>query len=173
MARRRFPLSALLSVLFASALGAAPEWPLTLNEGLPSKLPGYTSAPRDPLPDTFENEMGTYTEASRLFQKIEPGAAKQFRIAVQDYGNTKNIEDRIRAAMTEASKSRGVSTAKRTLAGFPAYAITDRSGSPPTSLVTVVVSPGRLVLGQGSNVDQEEAIRLLSNVDFAKVVAAH
>jgi hypothetical protein len=37
--------------------------------------------------------------------------------------------------------------------------------------VTVVVLPSRLVLAQGANVDREAALKLLANVDFARVAS--
>jgi len=166
--------AALLIALAAPGPGAPPDkpvWPLTLREGIPTTLPGWDPAPRDPLPDTDENEMGIYTEVSRFFQKIEPGGARQFRIAVQDYGSGKDLEGSIRKAM-EAAKSAGVDTAEVKIGGLPAYAVTDRSQGQPTTLVTVVVTPGRLVLGQGANVEQNDAVKLLGRVDYAKVAAA-
>jgi len=147
-------------------------WPLSLRDGIPKSLPGWDAAPRDPLPDTDENEMGTYTEVSRFFQKIEPSAARQFRIVVQDYGKGADLEAAIKKAMAEAGKSSGVQTAETKVAGFPAYAITDNSQGQPTTLVSIVVSPGRLVLGQGANVEQADALKLLARVDFAKIAAA-
>ena len=66
--------------------------------------------------------MGTYTEVSRFFQKIEPSAARQFRIVVQDYGKGEDLEGAIRAAMAEAAKTSGVETAESKIGGFPAYA---------------------------------------------------
>jgi hypothetical protein len=158
----------------ASAAGSPqkPSWPLTLQEGIPKELPGgWQAAPRDPLPDTDENEMGTYTEVSRFFQKIEPRSSRQFRIAVQDYGSGKDLEGAIRTAMADAAKT-GVETAEVKIGGLPAYAVTDRSQGQPTTLVTVVVTPGRLVLGQGANVEQKEAVSLLGRVDFARIAAA-
>ncbi len=50
--------------------------------------------------------------------------------------------------------------------------MTDRSNGNPTTLVTVVVLPSRLVLAQGANVDRDEAVKLLGCVDFAAVAAA-
>ena len=38
--------------------------------------------------------------------------------------------------------------------------------------MTVIVLPGRIVLGQGSNVDRGDAVKLLERVDFAKIAAA-
>ena len=40
--------------------------------------------------------------------------------------------------------------------------MTDRSTGNPTTLITVLVLPSRLVLGQGANVDRDAAIKLLS-----------
>ena len=48
-----------------------------------------------------------------------------------------------------------------------AFAVTDRSSGNPTTLVTVVVLPSRLVLAQGANVDRDAALKLLAYVDFA------
>jgi hypothetical protein len=73
--------------------------------------------------------------------------------------------------MADASKT-GVETAEVKIGGLPAYAVTDRSQGQPTTLVTVVVTPGRLVLGQGANVEQKEAVSLLGRVDFARIAAA-
>jgi hypothetical protein len=168
--------AALLLTLAAPSPAGPPDkpaWPLTLRDGIPATLPGWEPAPRDPLPDTDENEMGVYTEVSRFFQKIEPGGARQFRIAVQDYGSGKDLEGPIRKAMGEAAKAAaGVETAEIKIGGLPAYAITDRSQGQPTTLVTVVVTPGRLVLGQGANVEQNDAVKLLGRVDYARVAAA-
>lgn len=173
---RRFPcVAALLLILAAGSSAAAPEkpvWPLTLRDGIPATLPGWDAAPRDPLPDTDENEMGTYTEVSRFFQKIEPSASRQFRIVVQDYGKGKDLEGSIRKAMAEAAKTAGVETAEIRIGGLSAFAVTDRAQGQPTTLVTVVVAPGRLVLGQGANVEREESVKLLGRVDFAKVASA-
>jgi len=171
LARAR--LGALLFALAPAVLGAPPEkgWPLTLQEGIPRTLAGWEAAPRDPLPDTDENEMGTYTEVSRFFQKVEPRASRQFRIAVQDYGSGKELEAVIRKAMSEAAKS-GVETAEIKIGGLPAWAVTDRSSGQPTTLITVVVTPGRLVLGQGANVETADAVKLLGHVDYAKIAAA-
>ena len=94
------------------------------------------------------------------------------RIVVQDYGKGADLEAAIRKAMAEAGKAAGVETAETKVGGFSAYAITDHSQGQPTTLVTVVVSPGRLVLGQGANVEQPDALKLLARVDFAKVAAA-
>jgi hypothetical protein len=175
MPRRSVGVATLVVALAAGSLAAAadkPVWPLTLREGIPAAVPGWDAAPRDPLPDTDENEMGTYTEVSRFFQRIEPSAARQFRIVVQDYGKGKDLEGPIRRAMAEAGKMPGVETGEAKIGGLPAYAVTDRSQGQPTTLVTVIVTPGRLVLGQGSNVERDEAVKLLGGVDYAKVAAA-
>ena len=174
--RPRRAASAIVALLLAAGASAAPDkpgWPLTLRDGIPKTLPGWEAAPRDPLPDTDENEMGTYTEVSRFFQKIEPSRARQFRIVVQDYGRGADLEASIRKAVAEAGKSPGVDAAEVKVGRLPAFAVTDRSQGQPTTLVTVVVSPGRLVLGQGANVEREDALRLLALVDFARVAAAN
>ncbi len=164
------------SLLFALAVTAVPEkpsWPLTLREGLPTSLPGWTAAPSDPLPDEGENEMGRYTEVARFFQKIEgPSSAKQFRVAVQDYGSGKDLAQPIRKAFVEASGAPHVHARELELEGAKAFVVTDRSGQNPTTLVTVLVRPHRLVLGQGANVDAQEAIDLVRRVDFGKIAAA-
>ena len=164
------------SLLFALALAALPEkpsWPLTLREGLPASLPGWTAAPSDPLPDEGENEMGKYTEVARFFQKIEgPSSARQFRVAVQDYGAGRDLVQPIRKAFVEASGAPNVHAREVELGGAKAFVVTDRSGRNPTTLVTVVVRPFRLVLGQGANVDAPEAIDLMRRVDFGKVASA-
>jgi hypothetical protein len=147
-------------------------WPLSLRDGLPTTLPGYAAAPRDPLPDTDENEMGIYTEVSRFFQRIEsPTSVKQFRLVVQDYAG-KNVVEAIEKAVAEASRAPKVEARQIKVAGFSAFAVTDRSGVNPTTLVTVIVSPSRLVLAQGANVEREEALKLLNRVDVARIAAA-
>ena len=169
-------LSAGFSALVASAGIASPEkpvWPLTLREGLPAALPGWSAAPSDPLPEEGENDMGKYTEVSRFFQRIEGAAsAKQFRIAVQDYGPGKDLKPALRKAFAEASGAPHIVAREVELGGGKALVVTDRSGPNPTTLVTVLVSPGRLVLGQGANVGPEEAVGLVRRVDFGRVVAA-
>jgi hypothetical protein len=110
-------LAASILSLSVPALAGPPDkpvWPLTLRDGIPATLPGWDAAPRDPLPDTDENEMGVYTEVSRFYQKIEPSAARQFRIVVQDYGKGKDLEGAIRKAVAEAGKSPGVDTDRGT-----------------------------------------------------------
>jgi hypothetical protein len=164
------------SLLMGVALSALPErpsWPLTLREGLPTSLPGWTPAPGDPLPEEGENEMGKYTEVARFFQRIEgSSSAKQFRVAVQDYGAGRDLTEPIRKAFAEASGAPNIQALEVELGGVKAFVITDRSGPRPTTLVTAVVRPSRLVLGQGANVASEEAIGLVRRVDFAKVAAA-
>jgi len=151
----------------------APVWPLSLRNGLPTTLPGYAAAPRDPLPDSDENEMGTFTEVSRFFQRIESETSvKQFRLVVQDYGSGKDLAGAIRKAVDLASRAPNVDARELKIAGLPAFAVTDRSGGNPTTLVTVIATPARLVLGQGANVDRDEAVKLLGKVDFQKVIDA-
>ena len=148
-------------------------WPKSLADGLPRELPGYTAAPTDPLPDTDENEMGVFTQVARFFQRIESATVtRQFQLVVQDYGKDKNVEAAIRQAMAEASTHPGVEVREAMLAGRKAFAVTDRSSGIPTTLVTVIVLPSRLVLGQGANVDRDAAIKLLGYVDFARIAAA-
>jgi hypothetical protein len=147
-------------------------WPLSLRDGLPKELPGYSAAPTDPLPDTDENDMGVFTEVSRFYQKIEsPTVTRQFRLVVQDYGKDKDLEASIRQAVAESAKAPSVEAKEVKVAGLDAFAVTDRSGGNPTTLVTVVVLPSRLVLAQGANVDRDEALKLLGKVDFPTIAA--
>lgn len=148
-------------------------WPLSLADGLPREIPGYVAAPSDPLPNTDENDMGVFTEVSRFFQRIEsPTVTRQFRLVVQDYGKDKSLEPEIRKAVGEAAKAPSVEARDVKVAGLPAFAVTDRSGPNPTTLVTVIVLPSRLVLAQGANIDRDAALKLLSYVDFPRTAAA-
>jgi hypothetical protein len=172
----RSALPALL--LLAAAVAATAQdrktgWPLSLADGLPKELPGYVTAPTDPLPNTDENDMGVFTEVSRFFQRIEsPTVTRQFRLVVQDYGKEKNLEPEIRKAVAEAAKAPSVEAKEVKVAGSTAFAVTDRSSGNPTTLVTVLVMPSRLVLAQGANVDRDGALKLLARVDFPRVAAA-
>ena len=171
---RRSGVVALLLAIFARPSHAAdkPVWPLTLREGLPSELPGYAPAPKDELPEDYENEMGKYVEIGRFFQRIESATStKQFRVVIQDYDVAKDLEAQLRRAIAEAKKAPGVETREIDLAGKKTFVVTDRSQARPTTLVTVVVSPERLVLGQGSNVSGDEAVSLIKVVDLGKVAA--
>ncbi|HEX5134362.1 MAG TPA: hypothetical protein VFW81_03120 [Thermoanaerobaculia bacterium] len=170
-------LSGLVLALLCPVSRALPEkaaaWPLSLRDGLPTTLPGYAAAPRDPLPDSDENEMGTYTEVSRFFQRIESSTSvKQFRLVVQDYGPGKDLAGALKKAVAEAARAPNVEARELTIANLPAFAVTDRSGGNPTTLVTVIASPNRLVLAQGANVERDEAVKLLGRVDFQKVIDA-
>ena len=150
---------------------SAPAWPLTMRLGIPASLPGWTAAPTDPLPDEGENGMGRYTEVARFFQKIESATStKQFQIAVQDYGG-KDLAPELKRAVAEASQH-GAETKEATVSGLKAFVVTDRSSGKPATIVTVVVSGGRLVLGEGANMTGDEALRLLQSVDFPKIAAA-
>jgi hypothetical protein len=160
------------TVLSAEAQERKTQWPLSLRDGLPRELPGYVAAPTDPLPDTDENDMGVFTEVSRFYQRIEsPTVVRQFRLVVQDYGKDKNLEGEIRTAVAESAKVPSVEAKEVKVAGLTAFAVTDRSGPNPTTLVTVIVLPSRLVLAQGANVGRDEALKLLAHVDFAVVAA--
>jgi hypothetical protein len=148
-------------------------WPGNLRNGLPTELPGYTTAPRDPLPNTDENEMGVFTEVSRFYQRIEsPTVTRQFQLVVQDYAKDKNLEADIQKAVAESARSSTVEAREVAIKGLKAFAVTDRSSGQPTTLVTVLVLPSRLVLAQGANVDRDAALKLLSSVDFAAIAAA-
>jgi hypothetical protein len=167
----------MLGILFASELIGQDKpvtgWPGNLRNGLPTELPGYTTAPRDPLPDTDENEMGVFTEVSRFYQRIEsPTVTRQFQLVVQDYAKDKNLESHIKQAVAESAKSSTVEAREVAVRGLKAFAVTDRSSGQPTTLVTVLVLPSRLVLAQGANVDRDAALKLLSYVDFAAIAAA-
>jgi hypothetical protein len=183
----RYPFRVLRKTLVALLLLTAPlsvaaqdkvpekkaAWPLSLADGLPRELPGYTTAPTDPLPDTDENDMGVFTQVSRFFQRIEsPTVTRQFQLVVQDYGKEKDVEADLKKAMAEAATHQGVEVRDAVLSGHKAWAVTDRTGINPTTLVTVIVLPSRLVLAQGANVDRDAALKLLTYVDFSKVAAA-
>ncbi|HKF43190.1 MAG TPA: hypothetical protein VKG01_08830 [Thermoanaerobaculia bacterium] len=174
----RFPRAALLalaSLSLAARAGGAPDkpvWPLTLREGLPASLPGFAAAPSDPLPEDSENEMGAHVEVSRFFQRIESkSSTSQFRIAIQDYAAARDLTPDLRKAFQQAKQTGAVETREVEFAGRKAFLVTDRSSGRPTTLVTVVAAPSRLVLGEGANVGPDEAIRLVSLVDMARVVA--
>src|SRR5207244_11649203 len=131
---------------------AEPGWPVPLTERHPPALLGYAPAPSDPLPEESENEMGPHVEVSRFFQRIESStSARQFRLAVQDYGAGKDLVAALKRAFTEA-KQTGVEARELDISGRKTFVVTDRSSGRPTTLVTVIVSPSRLVLGQGANV---------------------
>ncbi len=175
--RVRIVLLLLAAALPAAAQEKVPEkkaaWPLSLADGLPKELPGYIAAPTDPLPDTDENEMGVFTQVARFFQRIEsPTVTRQFQLVVQDYGKEKNVEADLKKAVAEAATHQGVEVRDAVLSGHKAFAVTDRTGINPTTLVTVIVLPARLVLAQGANVDRDAALKLLTYVDFARVAAA-
>jgi len=163
-----------LLVVSPAHLPAAPDkpaWPLTLREGLPASLPGYAAAPTDSLPDESENEMGQYVEVGRFFQRIESATStKQFRLAIQDYAGGKDLGAALRKAIAEA-KQAGVETRELEVSGHKTFVVTDRSSGRPTTIVTVILTPSRIVLGQGANVPGDEALALVKAVDFAKVVA--
>ena len=106
--------------------------------------------------------MGVFTQVARFFQRIEsPTVTRQFQLVVQDYGKDKNLEAAIRKAMAEAATHPGVEARDVMIAGLKAFAVTDRSSGNPTTLVTVIVLPSRLVLAQGANVDRDAALKLL------------
>jgi len=174
MRNRWLPSAAALWLCPALLLLAAPVkpvWPLTLREGLPATLPGYAAAPTETLPEEDENEMGRYTEVARFFQRIESATStKQFRLAVQDYGEGKDLQTPLRKAYEEAKRV-GVEARSVEIAGHKTFVVTDRSQGRPTTLVTVLVTPTRLVLGEGANVAGDEALQLVKAVDFARVVA--
>lgn len=166
-------LGSLLVLGLAAPVLAAPDkpvWPLTLREGLPATLPGYAAAPKDELPEDNENEMGKYVEIGRFFQRIEsPTSTKQFRVVIQDYEGGKDLAGALHQATGEAKKTAGVEAKELELSGRRTFVVTDRSQGKPATLVTIVVTPARLVLGQGANVAGDEALALIKLVDLAKV----
>ena len=116
--------------------------------------------------------MGVFTEVSRFFQRIEsPTVTRQFRLVVQDYGKDRKLEPEIRKAVAEAAKAPSVETKEVKVAGLTAFAATDRSGPNPTTLVTVIVLPSRLVLAQGANLERDAALKLMEAVDFPRVAS--
>ena len=163
-----------------AAAPAAPEqkpdqktaWPGSLRDGLPEKLPGYVTAPKDPFPDTDENAMGPYTQVSRRYQRIEPSFAKVLVLLVQDYGNKTNLLAALRDASREAGKSPGIQSREREIAGCKAFVLVNRTGANPVTIVTVVVTPSRLLLAHGDNLEEDEALKLVARVDFARVADA-
>jgi hypothetical protein len=168
-------LFALLGI-FLAALGSAlpdkPVWPLTMREGLPASIPGYAAAPSDPLPDDSENEMGSFVEVSRFFQRIESkSSTRQFRIAIQDYSEGKDLTPALRKAFAQAKQTGTVECRELEIGARKAFLVTDRSSGRPTTLVTVLATPSRLVLGEGANVEPDEAVKMLGLVDMAKIAA--
>jgi hypothetical protein len=168
-------------LLAAAALTAAAQeksekkaaWPLSLADGFPKEIPGYAAAPRDPLPDTDENAMGVFTQVARFYQRIEsPTVTRQFQLVVQDYGKDKNLEAEIRKAVAEAGKVQGIEARDVMVGGLKALAVTDRTGPTPTTLITVIVLPSRLLLAQCGNLDRDAALKLVSYVDFPRIAAA-
>lgn len=172
---RGFPLAALLALSLAragSALPDKPVWPLTLRDGLPVSIPGYAAAPSDRLPEDNENEMGAYVEVSRFFQRIESKTStRQFRLAIQDYNEGKDLTPALRKAFQQAKQTGTVETRELEIGGRKAFLVTDRSSGRPTTLVTVLAMPSRLILGEGANVEPDEAIKIVGLVDMAKVAA--
>lgn len=151
---------------------SASTWPSSLRDGLPEKLPGYVTAPKDPFPDTDENAMGPYTQVSRRYQRIESSSAKVLVLLVQDYGKNTNLLAALRDALRQAGKSPGIESRERKIAGRKVLVVVNRTGANPVTIVTVVVTPSRLLLAHGDNLEEEETIKLLDRVDFARVAAA-
>jgi hypothetical protein len=152
---------------------ASATWPGSLRNGLPLELPGYATAPKDPYPDTDENEMGVYTQVSRRYQRIESATfAKSLVLIVQDYGRGKDLTASLRNAMREAGKVAGFTGKEQTLGGRPAFVVFHREGQKPVTVVTVMATPSRVILGLGDNIDEAETMKLLSHVDFQKIADA-
>ena len=96
--------------------GPSAGWPGSLMSGLPAELRGYAAAPKDPLPDTDENEMGVYTQVSRRYQQIQSRTfAKALVFIVQDYSPGKDLTASLRSATREAGKSSGVSAREQSI----------------------------------------------------------
>lgn len=147
-------------------------WPGSLRDGLPESLPGFTTAPVDPFPDTDENAMGPYTQVSRRYQRIESSSARVLVLLVQDYGNKTNLLAALRDASREAGKSRGIESREQEIAGRKAFVLVDRTAANPVTIVTVLVTPSRLLLAHGDNLREEETLKLVARVDFARIADA-
>ncbi len=147
-------------------------WPASLRDGLPEKLPDYVTAPKDPFPDTDENAMGAYTQVSRRYQRIETTSAKVLVLLVQDYGSNRSLLAALRDASREARKSRGIESREREIAGRRAFVVVNRTGANPVTIVTVLVTPSRLLLAHADNLEEDEVLKLLALVDFTRVAAA-
>jgi hypothetical protein len=148
-------------------------WPGSLRNGFPAELRGYATAPKDPFPDTDENEMGIYTQVSRRYQQIQSATfAKSLVLIVQDYGRGKDLTASLRNAMREAGKVPGFTAREDTIAARPAFVVFHREGEKPVTVVTVMATPSRVVLGLGDNIGEAETLKLLSQVDFQKVAGA-
>lgn len=175
---RPLRVTTLLVVLLlqrAAARGLPPSasaWPSSLRDGLPKKLPGYVTAPKDPFPDTDVNAMGPYTQVSRRYQRIESSSAKVLVLLVQDYGNNTSLLVALRDALREAGKSPGIESREREIAGRKALVVVNRTGANPVTIVTVVVTPSRLLLAHGDNLEEDETLKLVAQVDFARVADA-
>ena len=151
----------------------ASGWPGSLRSGLPLELKGYSAAPKDPFPDTDENAMGIYTQVSRRYQHIESKTfAKSLVLIVQDYGKGKDLTGAMRDATREAGKTAGFTAREQSIGGHPGFVVSHREDGRPVSVVTVAATPWRLVLAFGDNVDEAETLRLISQVNFQKVVDA-
>jgi hypothetical protein len=152
---------------------ASATWPGSLRNGLPLELRGYASAPKDPFPDTDENEMGIYTQVSRRYQYIQSATfAKSLVLIVQDYGRGKDLAAPLRNAMREAGKVPGFSGKEQSIGGRTAFVVFHREGDKPVTVVTVMATPSRVVLGLGDNIDEAETVKLVSQVDFQKIADA-
>lgn len=152
---------------------ASATWPGSLRNGLPLELRGYASAPKDPFPDTDENEMGIYTQVSRRYQYIQSATfAKVIVLIVQDYGRGKDLTARLRDATRDLGKVAGFSAREQSIGGRPAFVVFHREGEKPVTVVTVLAIPSRLVLAQGDNIDEAETVKLVSQVDFQKIADA-
>ena len=148
-------------------------WPGSLMNGLPVEVRGYAAAPKDPLPDTDENEMGVYTQVSRRFQQIQSRTfAKVLVFIVQDYGPGKDLTASLRGATREAGKNSGVSAREQSVGGRPAFVVFHRDGEKPVTVVTVLATTSRLLLAYADNIEEAEALKLVEQVDFKKIAAA-
>lgn len=171
---------ALVFLLPLAAAGPAPEptppsatWPGSLRNGFPAELKGYATAPKDPFPDTDENEMGVYTQVSRRYQQVQSATfVRSLVLIAQDYGRGKDLTASLRSAAKEAGRVPGFTGREQSIAGRPAFVVFHREGEKPVTVVTVMASPSRVVLGLGDNIDEAETVKLVSQVDFQKVADA-
>lgn len=167
-------------VLSLGAVGPDPQptpssatWPGSLRNGLPRELKGFATAPKDEFPDTDENEMGVYTQVSRRYQRIESrSVARSFVLLVQDYGAGKDLAGSLRNATRATAKVEGFSGREQQIGGRTAFVVFHRDGEKPVTVVTVLATPSRVVLGLGDNLEEAETVRLVSQVDFQKTADA-
>jgi hypothetical protein len=117
--------------------------------------------------------MGVYTQVSRRYQRIESTMlARVLVLLVQDYGKGKDLTAAIRDATREAGKTEGFSSRELSIGGRPGFLVFHREGTKPITVITVLATPSRLVLADAENIDEAEALKLISQVDFQKIANA-